>query len=195
MGESDVFAVALVLYNVWIFVLRSNEKTDDYLVNLNKTHTFANVIHISTIIMSGRRCKIAYVLTWSIGLLCASFPWIFEELFNTTSSTLFDFAQNYSEVFSKYVKTYAFTLTLFLIDCIYGALNRKNKSHDVVVLLICTLGVIASLLFSLCCNMLPCMNAILFLISWVFLTILKFHWTEERNPDTEELEVKLVPDN
>lgn len=145
--------------------------------------------------MSSRRYKIAYVLTWSVGLLCASFPWIFEELFNTTSSTLFDFEQNYSDVFSKYVKTYAFTLILFLIDCIYGALNRKNKPHDMVVFMFCTLGVIASLLFSLCCNMLPCMNAISFLISWVFLTIMKFHWTEERNSDIEELKVEPVLDN
>jgi len=144
--------------------------------------------------MKSRFHKIGYVLTWSIGLLCASFPWIFGELFNWGSApSNFDFVNDYAKSFSMYTKTYSFTLLLFYIDCIYGALYRSNKSQDVVVFLVCTLGILFFLFFFLSCNKYPAINAICFIMSWLILTFLKYYWTEERK--SKELEVEIVTEN
>lgn len=146
--------------------------------------------------MNTRRVKGGYVITWSLGLLCASFPWIFEELINSDTPITFTFMDNYHEVYFEYIQTYTFTLLLFVIDCIYSAIGRINKPNDIVILFCCVLGILTFLMLSLCSIVPPFMNAICFLVSWGFLTLLKYHWTDEKKGHSEdEVVVEVVPED
>lgn len=134
--------------------------------------------------------KLIYTLFWSILLLYATFPGLFDGSLSFSFQEKLDTgiavvdAKLYSGL-KGYIKLYVITMSIFLFDIVY---NFIKGSRNYAALIIG--GVIAFLLclvFSLSFG-----GAGFFLLGWVILTTMKFFTTEAIS---NEMQYNIVPED
>ena len=117
--------------------------------------------------------KIGYIISWSLGLLYATFPKLF------TGEMSFDFGNSLSKSVDDYLFPLVMALILFLVDTVYGFLKEmmvNQYSHVVGVFIMLVLFLLAFVLSLK--NGDSDISRICFIASWICLSVMKFFKTE-----------------
>lgn len=128
---------------------------------------------LSDILYCSRFYLIFAIISWSLGLLYATFPKLFTEEMN------FDFDNSLSKSVNDYLFPLIMALILFLVDTIYGFLKEmmvNQYSHVVGVFIMLVLFLLAFVLSLKIGD--PDLSRICFIASWIFLSVMKYFKTE-----------------
>lgn len=118
--------------------------------------------------------RIGYIISWSIGLLFATFPHFFD------GEMTFDFkGMTLTEARDSYIFPFVMAMVLFLVDVVYGYMKEMIDGQYTNVI-----GVISFLILFLLGFILsvsvdnPNMARWCFIISWIALSMMKFLKTD-----------------
>lgn len=118
--------------------------------------------------------RIGYIISWSVGLLYATFPHFFDGKmsFDLRNMTM-------TEACDTYIFPFVMAMVLFLIDVIYGYIKEMICGHYSHVIGVISFLVLFLLGFILSISVKdPATARICFILSWVCLSVMKFMKTE-----------------
>ena len=118
--------------------------------------------------------RITYIFSWSLGLLFATFPHLFD------GGMTFDYRDMLlSEACDKYIFPFIMAMILFLIDVVYGYVKEipsREYTHVISVIVFLILFLLTFVLSVYVSD--PFWACGCFIISWVCLSFMKFLKTE-----------------
>lgn len=119
--------------------------------------------------------KSIYCFTWSIGLLFSTFYVLFcgeEEAFGFSDKLLLPVAQSY-------IMPMILVMSLYLWDVLYNfVMHPKSRDTDMFWIILCMIGFLVLFVFSILVNN-NNVGWVLFIMSWVTLTVLKYKTTAD----------------
>lgn len=121
--------------------------------------------------------RIGYIISWSLGLLYATFPHLFDGEMSFDLRTM-----SLIEACDTYIFPFVMAMILFLIDVIYGYLQEMTDGHytHVIGVIFFLIIFLLGFVFSICVKN-PNIARICFIISWLSLSIMKYLKTEFHN--------------
>ncbi len=118
--------------------------------------------------------RIGYIISWSIGLLYATFPHFFDGRmsFDLRNMSLVDACESY-------IFPFVMAMILFLVDVVYGYIKEMcdgQYTHVIGVILFLILFLLGFVLSLSVQN--PTIACVCFIISWICLSVMKFLKTD-----------------
>lgn len=130
--------------------------------------------------------KIIYVLAWSLGLLYATFPWVFTSKFQSNFA-LYPHS-SLGAIIDEYLRPLVLALALFISDVCYVFEQEKqqgpNAQKYVVEVLMLVCAFLFGLIYSISCGFHPECG---FIFAWIALTMMKFLKTSICKKDTPHM--------
>lgn len=122
--------------------------------------------------------RIGYIISWSLGLLYATFPHYFD------GGMSFDLRHmSLSDACDTYIFPIVMAMVLFLIDVVYGYIKEMidGQYTHVIGVIICLILFLLGFIFSVSIEN-PNIAQFCFIISWISLSYMKFLKTDFHNP-------------
>lgn len=113
--------------------------------------------------------RLIYTIIWSLLLLYASFPGLFNGKLD------FSFQQTWNESARDYIVILIMTVVLFIVDAVYNLIKTRNNYTPFILS--------GAALFLLCMAFsLSYCGSMFFIAGWLILTMMKFFTTDSATP-------------